>query len=55
LQSLQNVSNKAAPTPPAGYFPRKVLISSGIWRLDFSDLEAKGVGYARHRNPPKKR
>src|SRR5215211_4687905 len=23
---------QAAPTPPAGYAPRKVLISSGIWR-----------------------
>src|SRR5829696_7211384 len=32
LQSLQDGSNQAAPTPPAGYAPRKVLISSGIWR-----------------------
>ena len=32
LQSLQDSSNQAAPTPPAGYVPRKVLIFSGIWR-----------------------
>jgi hypothetical protein len=32
LQSLQDGSNQAAPTPPAGYIPRKMLISSGIWR-----------------------
>ena len=32
LQSLQDGSNQAAPTPSAGYAPRKVLISSGIWR-----------------------
>ena len=30
-------------------------LSDSFSRLDFSDLEAKGVGYARHRNPPKKR
>ena len=32
LPSLQDGSNQAAPTPPAGYAPRKVLIYSGIWR-----------------------
>jgi hypothetical protein len=32
LQSLQDCSNQAAPMPPAGYAPQKVLISSGIWR-----------------------
>jgi hypothetical protein len=34
LQSLQDCSNQAAPMPPAGYAPRKVRISSGIWRTN---------------------